>query len=99
MAKPPSVENLATDIVPVAEAQSLRHETLELPVAEPDTRSGNNSQCLNCKTIILSNETRRTDPDISVRKSEKGVFGVKKNPVRTGIALPVGQGHNKGMLP
>ena len=32
---PPSVENLSADVVALAEAQSLRHQTLQLPVAEP----------------------------------------------------------------
>ena len=30
-----AIENLATHIVALAEAQSLRHQTLQLPVAEP----------------------------------------------------------------
>ena len=35
MTNPPSVENLSADVVALAEAQSLRHQTLQLPVAEP----------------------------------------------------------------
>ena len=37
------------------------------------------------------------------RKSDMDFFGIKNNPVSmgmgAGIALPIGQGHNKGMLP
>merc|ERR1719370_2348341 len=35
VANPPVVENLSADVVPLAEAQSLRNQTLQLPVAEP----------------------------------------------------------------
>ena len=39
VANPPVVENLPTDIVSLTEAQSLRHQTLQLPVAEPVERT------------------------------------------------------------
>ena len=50
VANPPVVENLPADIVSLAEAQSLGHQTFQLTVAEP-VRRNDNSPCLNCKSV------------------------------------------------
>ena len=86
VANPAVVENLPADIVSLTEAQSLGHQTFQLTVAEP-VRRNDNSPCLNCKSVILSNENQKQEG-----------FWEKDNPVGMGIALPIGQGHNRGML-
>ena len=88
MANPPVVENLPTDVVSLTEAQSLRHQTLQLPVAEPVARTAFVKVSLH-----QMNTGNLTMFEISEKNHQnREVLNKKNNPV----SVAIWRGHNLG---